>query len=58
MTISLRKSYRIYLVRVTTKGGGGGKKTQKIDHVVYGCPCVSRFLSRRVIVEYFLEKLF
>ena len=35
MAILLRKSY---LVKVTTKGGGGVKNTQKIDHVVYGWP--------------------
>ena len=33
MTILLHKPY---LVKVTTKGGGESKNTQKFDHVVYG----------------------
>ena len=33
MTILLHKSY---LVKVTTKGRGSGRNSQKFDHVVYG----------------------
>ena len=39
-------TYKPYLVKVTTKGGGG-QNTQKFDHVVYGWPityvCTIRF---------------
>ena len=42
MTILLHKPY---LVKVTTKGGGGGSKiSKKFDHVVYGWPI--RYLLR------------
>ena len=48
MTILLHKPY---LVKVSTKGGGVVKNTQKFDHVVYGWPLwrITKLVNRFVI---------
>ena len=39
--------HKPYLVKVSMKGGGGGRNIQKSVHVVYGYPLISHELRRR-----------